>query len=114
MPRPNHRIALPLFAGLSLAVLAGPTRAQEFTEQIEPPPAISDEEVLEPEVTIRRRGEDTVEEYRVNGRLYMIKITPDAGPSYYLVDNDGDGNFTKHMGQIYEDFEVPKWVIFSW
>lgn len=88
--------------------------AQEFTEEIEPPPAISDEEVLEPEVTIRRRGEDTVEEYRINGRLYMIKITPSAGPSYYLVDNDGDGSFTKHMGQIYEDFEVPKWVIFSW
>lgn len=88
--------------------------AQEYSEQIAPPPPLSDEEVLEPEVTIRKRGEDTVEEYRVNGHLYMVKVTPSIGPSYYLVDRDGNGLFDKQMSQVYEDFRVPQWVLFSW
>jgi len=31
---------------------------------------------LAPEITITERGETTVEEYRINGQLYMIKIIP--------------------------------------
>src|SRR3989338_2466534 len=32
-----------------------------------------------PEVTITKETEQTVEEYRVGGKLYMIKITPNHG-----------------------------------
>jgi hypothetical protein len=31
---------------------------------------------LEPEVTIKKREGDTVEEHRINGKLYKIKVTP--------------------------------------
>jgi len=34
---------------------------------------------LEPQVTIMKRGSDTVEEYRVGGKLYMLKVTRPRG-----------------------------------
>ena len=35
---------------------------------------------------------DVVTEYRVNGALAMVRISPKRGPVYYLVDSDGDGH----------------------
>ncbi len=64
----------------------------------------------EPQVTIKQRGEDTVEEYRVNGRLYMIKVTPKHGVPYYLVDRRGGGAFER-MDTLDSGFSVPMWVI---
>jgi hypothetical protein len=85
---------------------------------VPPPPARvesdDDTEQMEPEVTIIQRKDATVEEYRVNGLLYMIKITPVVGKSYYLVDKNGDGLMESKITQLYEDFRVPQWVLFSW
>jgi len=69
---------------------------------------------LEPEIRIIRRTEDTVEEYRFNGKLYMVKITPKFGPSYFLRDTDGDGKMETRLSSIYSDMVVPQWVLFSW
>ena len=33
----------------------------------------------EPQVTITRRGEDKVEEFRIRGKLYMVRVTPPMG-----------------------------------
>ena len=85
--------------------------APEFAD-VPPPPQVQSGEVLEPEVTIRETDEGTVEEYRVGGQLYMVKITPSAGPAYYLVDTDGDGKFVQE-DDITES-NVPQWVLFSW
>lgn len=54
------------------------------------PPKITGEEV-EPSVVIRRQEDKLVEEYSINGRVYMVKITPDKGLPYYYLDEDGDG-----------------------
>ncbi len=63
----------------------------------------------EPEVTITTKGTEIHEEYRLNGRLYMIKITPAKGKPYYLIDHEGSGQFRR------SDFEtrisIPTWVI---
>lgn len=59
------------------------------------PPKIVDEE-LEPAVTIRKEGDITYEEYRAEGRIYMIKVTPAGGVPFYLLDTDGDGNLETH------------------
>ncbi|MCG8466159.1 MAG: DUF2782 domain-containing protein [Xanthomonadales bacterium] len=59
------------------------------------PPKIVDEE-LEPTVTIRREKEITYEEYRSDGRIYMIRVVPDGGIPYYLLDTDGDGDLETH------------------
>ena len=64
-------------------------------------------------IRIVRKGEDTVEEYRVNGQLYMIKVTPPHGVPYYLYDDVGNGDFTRRDAQD-AGVRVPKWVIKRW
>ncbi len=64
----------------------------------------------EPEVTIIKKTEQTVEEYRVGGRLYMIKITPRIGKPYYLVDDLGDGKFSRQEG-LDSGVRPPRWVL---
>lgn len=65
----------------------------------------------EPDVTIRQEGERTIEEYRVNGFLYAVKITPKSGKPYFLVRADGDSNFIRADRP---DMLIPAWEIFSW
>lgn len=71
-------------------------------------------EAIEPEVTIIQKEGATIEEYRVNGRMYMVKVTPRKGPPYYLIDQDGDGQMETRKSGIYEEPVVPQWVIFRW
>ena len=66
---------------------------------------------LEPQVTIRRREGSTVEEYRVNGKLYKIRVIPDSGVPYYLIDQRGDGSFTRMDTPGTPQLSVPMWVI---
>ncbi len=76
-----------------------------------PPPLIDlNEAVDEPQVTITKQSEQTVEEYRVAGKLYMIKITPKIGKPYYLVDDQGDGKFARMEG-LDSGVRPPRWVI---
>jgi hypothetical protein len=63
----------------------------------------------EPEVTITTKGEDRHEQYRIAGRLYMIKVTPKNGRPYYLIDNEGKGDFVKSDFQ--PKVSPPMWVI---
>ncbi|WP_313516227.1 DUF2782 domain-containing protein [Pseudomonas sp.] len=66
----------------------------------------------DPEVTIRQDGDKTVQEYRQNGFLYAIKVTPKHGKPYFLVRADGsDGNFIRSDNP---DMLIPAWEIFSW
>jgi hypothetical protein len=74
----------------------------------------AEEDNLEPQVTIVRRAESTVEEYRVNGQLYMVKITPDIGEPYYLVDTDGDGSLETTRHSVDVNHNIPQWILFSW
>ena len=78
----------------------------------EPPPMPAGAEADEPEVTIVKRGEDTVTEYRIRGKLYMVKVTPPHGVPYYLIDKEGNGQMVRHDGAA--DLAVPMWVIKSW
>lgn len=63
-----------------------------------------------PQVTITKQTGQTIEEYRVGGRLYMIKIIPKIGKPYYLVDDRGDGKFVR-QDTLDNGFRVPRWVI---
>jgi hypothetical protein len=78
------------------------------------PDSVESGEPIEPEVTIIRREETIIEEYRVNGQLYMVKIIPDVGPAYYLIDQDGDGQMESRRSSLYDDLLVPQWVLFVW
>lgn len=78
----------------------------------EPPPMPAGEQADEPEVTIVKRGEDTVAEYRIRGQLYMVKVTPPHGVPYYLIDKDGKGQMVREDAP--PSLAVPMWVIKSW
>ncbi|HNC53276.1 MAG TPA: DUF2782 domain-containing protein [Accumulibacter sp.] len=88
-----------------------PTDLQPLPVVPPPPPDMAPLDAsLEPQVTITKRDGNTVEEHRVNGKLYKIKVTPEHGVPYYLVDREGDGNFSQEtMGS--PEVSVPTWVI---
>ena len=96
--------------------------AEDYSEEelapVPEPPTIPDPlqsgQAIEPQVTIIRKDDAIIEEYRLDGRLYMTKIIPAVGPAYYLVDRDGDDQMETRMSEIYDDFTVPQWVLFSW
>ncbi|MBS1207920.1 MAG: hypothetical protein H6R19_318 [Proteobacteria bacterium] len=103
-------------AGLAaaLSLVTGLAHAQQKLEPLpEPPPPPPGVQADEPEVTIRNRGGDRYEEYRIHGQLYMIKITPRIGKPYYLVARDRDGKFEKHT-DLDKGFVIPQWVLFEW
>lgn len=78
------------------------------------PDRIQSGEEIEPEVTIIRTEESVVEEYRINGNLYMVKITPAVGRPYYLIDQNGDGNLETRRNSLGGDVVVPQWILFEW
>jgi hypothetical protein len=93
------------------------TAAEELVPDPAPPDLpdrLEDGQPIEPEVTIVRKGDAVIEEYRANGRMFMVKITPKVGKPYYLLDRDGDGRMESRMSELYKEFAVPQWVIFSW
>ncbi|KFL36322.1 DUF2782 domain-containing protein [Arenimonas donghaensis] len=66
-----------------------------------------------PAVTIRTEANgDRVEEYRQNGVLYMVKVTPERGVPYYLMDTDGNGRFNRNDGP--ETVAPVYWTIYEW
>lgn len=77
---------------------------------IPPPPGMVHDPALEPQITIRQKDESRIEEFRIKGRLYMIKVTPSHGKAYYLLDQKGDGTMTRH-DDLSPGFQVPMWVI---
>jgi hypothetical protein len=83
---------------------------QPLPEPPPPPPGFELDPALEPQITIQRRGEQTVEEYRINGRLYMVKVTPAHGVPYYLIDESGRGDFARR-DTLDTGTRVPMWVI---
>lgn len=96
---------------------AEPAKAPPPADVPPPPPIPSGEAPppetgFEPEVTITTRGDATFEEYRINGKLYMIKVTPKQGRPYYLVDREGRGELER--SEFAPKISVPQWVIKRW
>ena len=109
-------LLMPLFALLSAAAVAQTPPLPPNLQPIpEPPPmpaagSVDDEA---PEITITQRGADKVEEYRLSGKLYMVKVTPSHGVPYYLVDEQGDGVMVR-MNTVTSGTRPPMWVIKRW
>ena len=96
-------IALPLAA-------QQPPKLEPLPEPPPPPPGYVPDPALEPEITITTRGENKMEEYRVKGKLYAIKVTPPYGAPYFLVDENGDGSMVRR-NSLDSGLRVPQWVI---
>jgi hypothetical protein len=78
--------------------------------EIPPPPGIAGDAELEPQVTIKSRDGETVEEARVNGRLVWVKVTPRHGRPYFLVP-DGSGNIYIRRDSLDTGLRVPLWLL---
>ena len=105
-----RRLLFVLLSALALNVAAQtrPPKLEPLPEPPPPPPGVSD--AMEPQVTITKRGEDKAEEFRMNGKLYMVKVTPSVGPIYYLIDTVGTGQWTRQDPNA-SALRVPMWVI---
>lgn len=61
-----------------------------------------------PDVVLRESPERTIYEYRVNGKLTMIKVVPKNGRPYFLVPMDP----SEHFGDLERAQNLkPQWVI---
>lgn len=118
----NHHLTIlraPRVCFAALLCTATPVQPAEPTlEPVPEPPPIPERvqsgEILEPEVTIIQREDVTIHEYRLNGRLYAVRIVPDNAPPYYLVDADGDGELETRRKELTPEILIPQWVLFSW
>ena len=108
---------------------AAPPKSGEKTSESgsilkNPPPALpaeaptTEEEdsrhIPQPEVNIIHKKDMTIEEYRVNGLLRYVKITPTKGKPYYLVDKDGDGELETRHSDLDGIPPVNEWILMKW
>lgn len=105
------RILSIALAGLLAAPAFAAEPKLEALPDIPPPPGMVDQ-TEGPQITITQQGQDRVEEYRIKGRLYLIRVTPSHGKSYYLVDTRGDGQLVRY-DDLSPNFVVPMWMIFE-
>jgi len=98
---------------LSTAALAVPALAETQLEAPELPPPSYAGETVEPDVTILETDRGTVYEYRIKGQLYMVRVQPQIGPAYYLLDSNGDGTLDVQQDHVWNT-SVPQWILHSW
>lgn len=97
------RIVPTLLLALAFA-LAGCTTSGGQPDPNDPTVDLRNAEVIE---SVQDNG-DVIQEYRVNGQLKVVKVTPKRGPTYYLM-NDGDGSpdASSTDGRVH-------WKLFDW
>lgn len=111
-------LATMIFAiAVSLALTAAaqtappPPKLEPLPEAAPAPPAVAADPELKPQVTTIERKDETVEEYRVNGKLRMVKVTPRHGHAYYLLAN-ANGGFVRY-DSLDSGLKVPLWLLYS-
>ena len=119
-------ITLFIFSNMSFAIEDIPpppsltTDEKNFTqpankEQVPTIPNGEDDSrnIPQPEVRIIRKKDTVIEEYRVNGQLRFIKITPSVGKPYYMVDTDGDG-ILETREDNFSNPPIAQWILLEW
>lgn len=107
--RPVHALprALPVVLGLALLAPAVSVELSGLDLRV------TDADI-QPSVQLRQFDNRTVEEFSVNNQVYMLKITPAAGPPYFLIDQDGSGDMVWKRGQPERSLQVPQWTLMRW
>jgi hypothetical protein len=118
------------FLAVILAVFAAVAAAQSTerpkppgTSPLEAPPPlppaslVSDKPTVaeveaKSQVTTRTEGDETIQEYRVGGKVFMTRVTPKHGKPYVLIDQRGDGTFTR-MDILEPGLRAPQWTLFE-
>ena len=102
-----------LFMSLaSIAQAQAPTTTKDVPIPPKEPPPTGDEGV--PTVTIRATDNgDRVEEYRQNGKVFMVRVTPKNGVPYSLYDDDKDGRMDRSDAEK-NDISPVYYTIYEW
>ena len=112
----RHALGVALFAAAATALAQGappplPSNLEPLPE-IAPPPELAGDPDLEPQITIRKKEGETIEEARVNGHLKWIKVTPAHGRPYFLIPDAGGVRYVRRDSLDY-GLKVPMWLIFE-
>ncbi|NCA69149.1 MAG: DUF2782 domain-containing protein [Sphingobacteriia bacterium] len=118
----TNALVISLLLGVGCGLAVGVLHAQDEPAAAAPPGFLEAPEVIpspitgeavEPEITIVEEGDQVVYEYRARGRLYMVRVQPQIGPPYFLLDTDGDGvlDMQEHSPR---NISIPQWVLFRW
>lgn len=107
-------ICLLLFLPAVSTALADDKEPAAVPEPPELPLPVQSGEEMEPDITITRKGKDTIQEYRRNGKLYMVKIIPQVGPAYYMLDTNGDGQMDVKKNDLDKNSVINQWLLFEW
>lgn len=104
---------LALLAGFAQA--AAPSNGKTEPDAPPPPPMPATDSPVQaaeqPEVRIIEKADSTVTEYRMHGKLYMMKVTPKVGAPYYMVDREGNGRFSESGDLGGDNLAPPRWVL---
>jgi len=100
-----------------LAISAiGISQAEEKAVEVPPPPLIpegfDEEDSMQADVVIRKGKDKVIEEYRINGQLYMVRITPKKGKPYYIRYPEGEKG--RVIRKELDDINTPFWKLFEW
>ncbi|ALN60282.1 MULTISPECIES: DUF2782 domain-containing protein [Lysobacter] len=93
--RAPHAPRAAFAAALLALALAGCASTGGAANAADPTAGLSNAEVR----TRTVENGDTIEEYRVAGQLRVVKVVPARGPTYYLVDENGDGRLDASKGE---------------
>jgi hypothetical protein len=108
------RRLLPLLLLAALPVWAQKSDLQPLPAVPPPPPGMEAfDENLEPQVTIVKKETETREEYRHQRQALHGQGHPGRRQAYYLVDNQGDGQFVE-ANITHPVVKPPMWIIHSW
>jgi hypothetical protein len=111
-----RRLAALCLAALAFGVLAQPPAAKPVPKPAPSPAPAAErlpepgERLEEPQVRIPVQEGDQIEEIREGGRVVMLKVTPKNGPTYYLVDTTGNGNWMRR-DSLDDGVRVPMWPV---
>jgi len=110
-----RRILIFLLVAVALPALAqkdAPPKLEPLPGPPPPPPGATNP-VQEPSVSIPVQEGDKVEAIRQGGQVVMLKVTPKDGPTYYLIDTTGNGNWMRR-DSLDDGVRVPMWPIKTW
>jgi uncharacterized protein DUF2782 len=68
-------------------------------DRVERDPDAMQRRMADSEHVTRQQGGDTVEEYRQNGHVWMLRIQPQNGPVETFMDTTGNGRLTRDPQQ---------------
>lgn len=120
MSAPSKVVIVAVIAAASMHAASAFAQAQPRLEplpDIPPPPRLSTSPLPDdpesPTVTIREEEGMKVEEFRSQGRIYAIRVTPKVGKPYMLIDPDGKSTLTT-TGEIGNGIRPAQWTLFEW